>query len=487
MSSPTCAPAAGPSTRAFRLRRGSPVSVVLSVLRALAAASPALPAIIAVSPAAAQAPPGTYSSVDTSSPAALRQTLHAVIKDHTRFPYTAGTTDTWDILNAASEDPFNPNNILDVYRNQSLQKQPGGNSSYDREHTWPNSYGFANDGAGNYPYTDCHMLFPCYQGYNSLRGNKPYRFCSSSCAEEVTVLTNGTGGGAGVYPGNSNWTASTPTLGTWETWIGRRGDVARAQLYADVRYEGGFHGVTGFAEPDLILTDDTTLIAASDTGSNLAVAYMGILSDILQWHQQDPPDDWERRRVDVVASYQGNRNPFVDHPEWVDCIFSGSCSTGTAFCAGDGSLATACPCGNFGASGHGCASSQVPAGATLKAMGRTIPDGVVLTATQMLPTVLDIFLQGDVQVTSGAPFGDGVRCVGGQLLRLGIKSADAGIAQYPEVGDLTITARAAALGSPISPGATRSYQTYYRDPNLAFCPSPAGSSWNVTNGVQISW
>jgi len=64
-------------------------------------------------------PPGYYDSVDTTSSEALRQTLHEVIDDHQRFPYSATSTDTWDILEAADEDPGNPDNILDVYKNAS--------------------------------------------------------------------------------------------------------------------------------------------------------------------------------------------------------------------------------------------------------------------------------------------------------------------------------------------------------------------------------
>jgi hypothetical protein len=52
---------------------------------------------------------------------------------------------------------------------------------------------------------------------------------------------------------------------------------------------------------------------------------MGLLSDLLLWHAQDPVDDRERLRNDVVQSFQGNRNPFVDHPEWADCIYGGDC------------------------------------------------------------------------------------------------------------------------------------------------------------------
>lgn len=431
-------------------------------------------------------PVGYYASVDTTNPTTLRQTLHNVIKDHTRFPYTSTSTDTWDILNLASEDPANTANIIDVYMNESLPRQPGGNNFYDREHTWPNSYGFPNDGATNYPYTDCHMLFLSDPGYNSSRGNKPYGFCPSGCTEKVTVLTNGEGGGSGVYPGNSDWTSGSGATGHWETWIGKRGDVARAIMYADVRYEGGFHGITGAPEPDLIATDNTTLIANSNTGNNEPVAYMGLLTDILVWNQSDMPSDWERHRNDVVQSFQGNRNPFIDHPEWADCLFSGACSTGTGFCFGDGTQATACPCGNSGAAGRGCANSQVAVGAFLKAMGTTAPDHVVLSASGMLPTALDIYLQGDAQI-AGAMFGDGVRCAGGHLLRMATKSAVLGASQFPDVGDASITDRAAALGRAIPPGAVRYFQTYYRDPSASFCPAPSGNTWNVTNGVAITW
>lgn len=59
---------------------------------------------------------------------------------------------------------------------------------------------------------------------------------------------------------------------------------------------------------------------------------MGMKTVLLQWHQQDPPDAWELHRNDVVASFQGNRNPFIDHPEWVNCLFSGSCSITIACC-----------------------------------------------------------------------------------------------------------------------------------------------------------
>ncbi len=101
-----------------------------------------------------------YSTVDTGDPATLRTTLHEAIDDHIRHAYTADVTDTWDILDPASEDPNNSDNILDVYKNASYPKAGAGNNNYDREHTWPKSYGFSSDSFTNSPYTDCHHLFP---------------------------------------------------------------------------------------------------------------------------------------------------------------------------------------------------------------------------------------------------------------------------------------------------------------------------------------
>lgn len=278
-----------------------------------------------MTPALADPPPGYYDTADMSSAAALRASVHAIIDDHTRIPYSSGGTDTWNVLELADEDPNNSANVLDVYKNATYTKVGAGNPNYDREHSWPNSYGFPNDGSANYPYTDCHQLFISNSSYNSSRGNTAYATCSTGCSEQTTDFNNGVGGGSGSYPGNSNWRSGAGATGKWETWVGRRGDVARAQFYLDLRYEGGNHGVTGFAEPDLRLTDNTALIAASNTGSNESIAYMGLLTVLLQWNAEDPVDDMERARNDVIFGFQGNRNPFIDHPEWVDCIFGSSC------------------------------------------------------------------------------------------------------------------------------------------------------------------
>jgi len=278
---------------------------------------------------AGQPPANYYDTIDASSASALRTTVHAVIDDHTRFPYTSTATDTWDILNQADQNPGDASRILDVYMNASYPAVAGGNANYNREHTWPSSYGFPNDNSTNYPFTDTHALFLADSGYNSSRGNTLYRQCDASCAERTTLLNGGAGGGSGTFSGNSNWRSGSGSTGQWRTWIGRQGDVARALLYLDVRYEGGTHGGTGIAEPDLILTNDLSLVATS--AGNVLTAHMAEFSTLLAWHAADPVDAKERARNDMVFGFQGNRNPFIDHPEWVSCVFQGQCATVCTF------------------------------------------------------------------------------------------------------------------------------------------------------------
>ena len=168
----------------------------------------------------------------------------------------------------------------------------------------------------------------------------------------------------------------------------------------------------------------------------------------------------------------------------------GGPATGTAFCAADGLdplVTTGCPCDNAGTSGRGCENSAGTGGALLSASGTTAPDAVVLTSSGELANAPSVFLQGDASVAGGAPFGDGVRCVGGTLLRLYVRAAVGGVVSAPQALDASITARSAALGDPIAPGSTRYYQVYYRDPDPAFCFAPIGSTWNVSSGQQIVW
>jgi len=162
-----------------------------------------------------------------------------------------------------------------------------------------------------------------------------------------------------------------------------------------------------------------------------------------------------------------------------------------AFCAGDGTdpaVSIPCPCNNQDTHGRGCDNSQPGSnGALFFALGATSPDSVVLYATYEPASSTALVMQSTQSVPSGIAFGDGIRCLGGRILRLGVQSPASGVVAFPGPGDPSITARSAALGDPIAPGSQRFYQTWYSDPDLAFCPNPPGDRFNATNAVSITW
>jgi hypothetical protein len=171
-------------------------------------------------------------------------------------------------------------------------------------------------------------------------------------------------------------------------------------------------------------------------------------------------------------------------------VFCGVTSPGIAYCFGDGTTSTPCPCGNSGLPCTGCNNSVGNGGAQLTASGNALLSADTLTFKQYneLGTSLSIFLQGTVNVPNGVTFGDGVRCIGGNLKRLYVRSAIGGIVSAPNVGtDPSVSAISAILGDTITPGSTRYYGVYYRDPNATFCPNPPGNTWNIGNGYSVFW
>jgi len=154
-----------------------------------------------------------------------------------------------------------------------------------------------------------------------------------------------------------------------------------------------------------------------------------------------------------------------------------STSTGTPYCFGDGT-GTACPCANNGAAGNGCASSVNANGGNLSAGGTAsvTADSVVLTGSGM-PNSSALYFQGTSQMNS--TFGDGLRCVSGQIIRLGTKLNAGGSSQYPAAGDPPVSVRGAIPAG----GGLRTYQCWYRNA-AAFCTP---STFNLTNGVEVVW
>jgi hypothetical protein len=148
-----------------------------------------------------------------------------------------------------------------------------------------------------------------------------------------------------------------------------------------------------------------------------------------------------------------------------------------------------CPCGNPPAGlGLGCNNSSNTGGAQLEATGiaRITYDTVFLASSGERPTATSVVLQGTSSGASGSVFGQGVRCIAGNLKRLYVKTASGGSIHAPQAGDPHVHARSAALGDTIAPGTHRYYGVYYRDPNvLGACASTA--TYNITQQLDVLW
>jgi hypothetical protein len=162
-------------------------------------------------------------------------------------------------------------------------------------------------------------------------------------------------------------------------------------------------------------------------------------------------------------------------------ITSCAASPGVGYCPGDGS-GTACPCGNSSPAGQGrgCLSS-LGTGGLLGATGTASvsADTVALQGSGM-PDSSALYFQGTAKQNggAGAVFGDGLRCVGGTIVRLGLKTNSGGASQYPVGADPHVSVKGG-----VSAGNTREYQVWYRNA-ASFCTP---STFNLTNGFEIAW
>ena len=160
-------------------------------------------------------------------------------------------------LQTADEDPNNSNNMLLFYTGESVPKSDDMNV-WNREHVWPQSLGwFKTSGAG----ADLHHIRPCNPSVNSSRGNKKFGETSS------------------FYIPTDNY----------------KGDVARIIFYLMTRY--------------------------SDADSYSFTSVCQSVEILLKWNRLDKPDEHEEHRNEYIAKIQGNRNPFIDYPEFADMIW----------------------------------------------------------------------------------------------------------------------------------------------------------------------
>jgi len=170
----------------------------------------------------------------------------------------------------------------------------------------------------------------------------------------------------------------------------------------------------------------------------------------------------------------------------VDVTGGSACFSGTIYCVADGS-GTACPCGNNStvADAAGCRNSLGTPG-TLRGNGSASisADTLVLTSS-FIPNGPGLYFQGTNQLAggNGALFGDGLRCAGGTVIRLGIVQAASNTSTYPSPNPPAVNAIPISAKGLNVAGNVRNYQLWYRD-SASFC-SPA--VFNLTNGLNVTW
>jgi endonuclease I len=234
-----------------------------------------------------QIPPGYYDNAAGLSGSTLKAALHNIIDDHTELSYTATT----NALKVTDEDPNNSNNVILIYTGWSYPKVEFGNlyNQWNREHTWSKSHGDFGD---NPPEgTDLHHLRPCDASVNSAKSNRDF---SKGIIEYFDD-----GVPTGCYRDNY----------IWEPRNEDKGDIARMMFYMAVRYEGD----NGEKNLELV-----SYVNSSPDGQPL----YGNLDTLIKWHNNDPVSAWEiSRNNKIYYQYQANRNPFIDHPEYVDMVW----------------------------------------------------------------------------------------------------------------------------------------------------------------------
>lgn len=231
-----------------------------------------------------------YSSIDsTDNGTSLLNKLHNINTNNlkSRVGYSKMPTQFYK----TDYDPNNTSNLLSYYSGKSA-KYAG---NMNREHVWPASRTVG--GRGSDPLEDdIHMVRPTLTSENSARGNAFY-----------------VEGGDGKGSNNSNgWDPASFNVESY------RGDAARIIFYCAI------------ADTQLSLVD----VNWEDASNNS----MGKLSDLLKWNLVYPVATREENRNEGAQSLQGNRNPFIDHPEYA-CRIWGDYNTSTKnICAQYGNI-----------------------------------------------------------------------------------------------------------------------------------------------------
>ncbi|MDR1554105.1 MAG: endonuclease [Prevotellaceae bacterium] len=252
----------------------------------------------------AQAPTNYYDNAEGKSGAELKTALYNIIKNHTQLGYP----ELWTAFYTTDAKPNGK--VWDMYSNTNYtfgsDQQGGGGYTgegemYNREHSFPKSW--FNDG---YPmYTDLFHLYPADAYVNGKRSNYPY----GNVKNVSYTSSNGSKLGS---PAVSNFSESAYVF---EPANDYKGDFARTYFYMATCYENRIAGWRGNNAATRDILDGTPYPAFKSW-------YVDIL---IEWHKNDPVSEKEINRNNAVYQIQGNRNPYIDHPEWVECVWKENC------------------------------------------------------------------------------------------------------------------------------------------------------------------
>ena len=243
----------------------------------------------------AQAPTAYYNNATGKTGDELKVALHNIITGHTTINYSniwnafwstdnKGNNVVWDMYSDGAEYSYS------YVSNDQCGEYVQEGDCYNREHSWPQSWFSGNDQA--VPSRDLHHVFPTDGFVNAQRGNYPFG--------EVNT---------------ASWTSQNGSkLGTCKSSLGYsgtvfepideyKGDFARALMYMSVRYYGEDDdwGTSGMTNKSEILPWAMTML--------------------LRWNDEDPVSQKEIDRNNAVYGIQGNRNPFIDRPEYARMIW----------------------------------------------------------------------------------------------------------------------------------------------------------------------
>lgn len=263
-----------------------------------------------------------------------------------------------------------------------------------------------------------------------------------------------------------------PHAGIW--FVGDNGGLMWFEFNTAPARFGGYFGSN---QPGARVSVDVRFFSASNT---LLSSTTRVLQNdcTWQWLGWDTPGGNVRRIEFETTTAPGFL--MMDDLE-LDLTSVNTCAT--AFCFGDGSAGTFCPCGNSGASGEGCANAT-GSGATLSFVGSCSisVNNAGLIAGNLPQYRWALFFEGGSVIGAGSiPFFDGVLCVGGPYLGL----------QFVMSGPLGVAQTTIDLASPPglpgvfhSPGETTYYQCFYNTPGGS---SVCGTNWNLTNAIEVLW